>query len=259
MASVETVRSNFDLSGRVAIVTGAGRGMGYHIALALAKYGADLVICSRTVSELEKLGAEIQDLGRRVFIREVDIKKIPDINAMAIDAVDFFGHIDILINNAGINRPQWAEDVSEENWDDVMETNLKGLFFCTQAVGKVMIRQKKGKIINVSSQAGSVGLLQRAAYCSSKGAVNQLTRVLAIEWAKHNINVNAIAPTFIETPFTAPMFQKEGFKEYVLGNIPLGRVGKPEDVIGGVLYLASDASDLVTGHILLMDGGWTAQ
>lgn len=259
MASIETVGSHFDLSGRVAIVTGAGRGMGYHIALALAEYGADLVICSRTVSELEKLGVKIQDLGRRVFITEMDIKKISDINAMVTDAVDFFGHIDILINNAGINRPQRAEDVTEENWDDVMETNLKGLFFCAQAVGKVMIGQKKGKIINVSSQAGSVGLLQRAAYCSSKGAVNQLTRVLAIEWAKHNINVNAIAPTFIETPFTAPMFQKEGFKEYVLGNIPLGRVGKPEDVIGGVLYLASDASDLVTGHILLMDGGWTAQ
>jgi len=259
MASNGAVGSEFDLSGRVAIVTGAGRGMGYHIALALARYGADLVICSRTVSELEKLGAEIQELGRRVFIKEVDIKKVPDIDAMVNDTVDFYGHIDILINNAGVNRPQWAEDVTEENWDNVMETNLKGLFFCAQAVGKVMIKQKKGKIINVSSQAGSVGLLQRAAYCSSKGAVNQLTRVLAIEWAKHNINVNAIAPTFIETPFTAPMFQNEGFKEYVLGNIPLGRVGKPEDVIGGVLYLASDASDLVTGHILLMDGGWTAQ
>jgi NAD(P)-dependent dehydrogenase (short-subunit alcohol dehydrogenase family) len=259
MASNGAVGSEFDLSGRVAIVTGAGRGMGYHIALALARYGADLVICSRTVSELEKLGTEIQELGRRVFIKKVDIKKVPDIDAMVNDGVDFFGHIDILINNAGVNRPQWAEDVTEENWDNVMETNLKGLFFCAQAVGKVMIKQRKGKIINVSSQAGSVGLLQRAAYCSSKGAVNQLTRVLAIEWAKHNINVNAIAPTFIETPFTAPMFQNEEFKEYVLGNIPLGRVGKPEDVIGGVLYLASDASDLVTGHILLMDGGWTAQ
>jgi len=259
MESKESFGSEFDLSGKVAIVTGAGRGMGYHIALGLAKYGADLVICSRTVSELETLGAEIRDLGRRVFVKEMDITRIPDIDAMVNGAVDFFGHIDILINNAGINRPQWAEEVTEENWDDVMETNLKGLFFCAQAVGKVMIKQKKGKIINVSSQAGSVGLLQRAAYCSSKGAVNQLTRVLAIEWAKHNINVNAIAPTFIETPFTAPMFQKEGFKKYVLGNIPLGRVGKPEDVIGGVLYLASDASDLVTGHILLMEGGWTAQ
>lgn len=259
MESKESFGSEFDLTGKVAIVTGAGRGMGYHIALALARYGADLVICSRTVSELEKLGAEVKDLGRRVLIKQMDIKNIPDIDAMVNDAVAYFGHIDILVNNAGINRPQRAEDVTEENWDNVMETNLKGLFFCAQSVGKVMIEQKKGKIINVSSQAGSVGLLQRAAYCSSKGAVNQLTRVLAIEWAKYNINVNAIAPTFIETPFTASMFKKEGFKEYVLGNIPLGRVGKPEDVIGGVLYLASGASDLVTGHILLMDGGWTAQ
>ena len=121
-----------------------------------------------------------------------------------------------------------------------------------------MIQQKKGKIINVSSQAGSVGLLERAAYCSSKGGVNLLTKVLAIEWAKYNINVNAIAPTFIETPFTKPMFEKEGFREYVLENIPLGRVGKPTDVVGAVIYLASSVSDLVTGHILLIDGGWTA-
>ena len=259
MESKESFGSEFDLTGKVAVVTGAGRGMGYHIALALARYGADLVICSRTVSELEKLGGEIKESGRRVFITQMDIRNISDIDAMVKDAVSYFGHIDILINNAGINRPQKAEEVTEENWDSVMDTNLKGLFFCAQAVGKVMIKQKKGKIINVSSQAGSVGLLQRAAYCSSKGAVNQLTRVLAIEWAKYNINVNAVAPTFIETPFTAPMFQKEGFKEYVLENIPIGRVGKPEDVIGGVLYLSSGASDLVTGHILLMDGGWTAQ
>jgi 2-deoxy-D-gluconate 3-dehydrogenase len=121
-----------------------------------------------------------------------------------------------------------------------------------------MIRQKKGKIINISSQTGTVAIPQRAAYCSSKGGVNQLTKLLAIEWAQYNINVNAIAPTFIETPFSKPMFGKEGFREYVLGNIPLGRVGQPEDVVGGVIYLASEASDLVTGHVLLIDGGWTA-
>jgi NAD(P)-dependent dehydrogenase (short-subunit alcohol dehydrogenase family) len=250
--------SEFDLSGRVAIVTGAGRGMGYHISLALAKYGADLVICSRTVSELEKVKIDIEKFDRRVLIQQIDVKKIPEIYAMVEQSMKAFGHIDILVNNAGVNITQWAVDVTEEAWDRVVDTNLKALFFCAQAVGKVMIQQKKGKIINISSQTGTVAIPQRAAYCSSKGGVNQLTKLLAIEWAQYNINVNAIAPTFIETPFSKPMFEKEGFREYVLENIPLGRVGRPEDVIGGVIYLASEASNLVTGHVLLIDGGWTA-
>jgi 2-deoxy-D-gluconate 3-dehydrogenase len=248
----------FDLSEKVAIVTGAGRGLGYHIALALANYGADLVVSSRTVLELERVGEEIEKLGRRVLIQQMDVLKIPEIHTMVNVSVEAFGRIDILVNNAGINIPQWAVDVTEEAWDGIMDINLKGLFFCAQAVGKVMIQQKKGKIINISSQSGSVGLLRRAAYCASKGGVNLLTKVLAVEWAPHNGNVNAIAPTFIETPMTKPMFQDEDFRDYVLGNIPLGRVGKPEDVVGAVVYLASDASDLVTGHVLLIDGGWTA-
>jgi NAD(P)-dependent dehydrogenase (short-subunit alcohol dehydrogenase family) len=259
---METGKSNrfeFDLDGKIAVVTGAGRGMGYDIALALARYGADIVACSRTVSELESVAAEIENLGRRVLVQKMDIQKIPDIEAMVNATEKVFGRIDILINNAGINRPQPAEDVSEEAWDAVMNTNVKGLFFCAQAVGRVMIRQKKGKIINVSSQAGEVGIAQRAAYCSSKGAVNQLTKVLALEWAEHHINVNAIGPTFIETPFTKPMFDKPGFRDFVVNKIPWGRVGKPEDVTGAVIYLASEAADLVTGHNLLIDGGWTAQ
>lgn len=250
--------SEFDLSGKVAIVTGPGRGMGYHIALALAKYGADLVVCSRTLSELEKVRAEIEKLGRKVLVQKMDVTKIPEIHVMVEESVKAFGHIDILVNNAGINITQWAVDVTEEAWDKIIDTNLKALFFCAQAVGKVMIQQKKGKIINVSSQTGTVGIPQRAAYSSSKGGVNQLTKVLAIEWAQYNINVNAIAPTFIETPFTKPMFEKEGFREYVLGNILLGRIGQPQDVVGAVIYLASEASNLVTGHVLLIDGGWTA-
>ena len=248
----------FDLAGKVALVTGAGRGIGYHIALALARYGADLVVCSRTVSELEKLGKEVEEIGRRVLIRQADVRKASEVSALVQAAVDSFQHIDILVNNAGVNIPQWAAEVTEEAWDTIMDINLKGVFFVAQAVGKVMIRQKRGKIINVSSQAGSVGLLRRAAYCASKGGVNQLTRVLAIEWAPHNINVNAIAPTFVETPLTRPMFQDQNFREYVMGNISLGRIGKPEDIVGAAIYLASAASDLVTGHVLLIDGGWTA-
>ncbi len=251
--------NEFDLTGRVAVVTGAGRGIGSHVALALAKYGADLVLCSRTLSELENVAQEARDFGRNVLINQADLTIVSDINEMVAEAQRAYGHLDILINNAGINIPQKAEEVTEEAWDKIHNINLRGLFFCAQAVGKIMIQQKKGKIINISSQAGSVGLLQRAAYCSSKGGVNLLTKVLAIEWARYNINVNAIAPTFIETPFTKPMFEKEGFRDYVLKNIPSGRVGKPADVVGAIIYLASSASDLVTGHTLLIDGGWTAQ
>ncbi len=174
------------------------------------------------------------------------------------DAVARFGRIDILVNNAGMNVPQWAEEVTEEAWDRIMNVNVKGVFFCAQTIGKVMIRQKKGKIINISSQSGSVGLIKRSAYCSSKGAVNQLTRVLALEWGKHNICVNALAPTFVETPMTRPMLQEKSFRDYVMGNIVLGRLCKPEDLTGGLIFLASDASDMVTGHILHIDGGWTA-
>ena len=226
--------------------------------LALARYGADLVVCSRTLSELEKVGKEIETIGRRVLIQKMDVTHIPEIHAMVEASVKAFGHIDVLVNNAGLNVPQWAEDVTEEAWDRIFNINLKGAFFCAQAVGKVMIQQKKGKIINVSSQAGSVGLIMRSAYCASKGGLNLLTKVLALEWAKHNILVNAIAPTFLETPMTKPMLEKKEFRDYVMGNIVLGRLAKVEDVIGGVIYLASEASNMVTGHVLLIDGGWTA-
>jgi NAD(P)-dependent dehydrogenase (short-subunit alcohol dehydrogenase family) len=249
----------FDLSGKVAIVTGAGRGIGYQLALALARYGADLVLCSRTRADLEKVAAEIEKTGRRTLVHPLDLVNVSASSAMAEAAVKAFGRIDILVNNAGTNVPQWATDVTEEAWDRVYDINVKGLFFCAQAVGRVMIGQKKGKIINISSQSGSVGLLQRAAYCSSKGAVNLLTKVLAIEWAKHNVLVNAIAPTFLETPLTKPMLANEEFRNYVLGNIPLGHPGKPEDIIGAAIYLASESSNMVTGHVLLVDGGWTAQ
>jgi NAD(P)-dependent dehydrogenase (short-subunit alcohol dehydrogenase family) len=253
----KTAGPNFDLTGKVALVTGAGRGMGYHIALALAEYGSDVAVCSRTPAELEQIRDAIRGMGRRALAVQADLTRIPEIHALVEKVVQEFGQIDILVNNAGINIPQWAVDVTEETWDRVLNINLKGLFFCAQAVGKVMIGQKSGKIINISSQAGTVAIPLRAAYCSSKGAVNHLTKLLALEWAPHHINVNAVSPTFIETPFSAPMFKDENFHRYVLDNILLGRIGKPSDVTGAVIYLASSASDLVTGHILLVDGGWT--
>ncbi len=248
----------FDLSGKVAIVTGAGRGMGRYMALDLARYGADVVLCSRTLSELEKVGGEVEALGRKALVVPTDVGQNAEIERMTEIVVERFGRIDRLVNNAGMNIPQWAEEVTEEAWDRMMNVNVKGVFFCAQAVGKVMIRQKKGKIINISSQAGSVGLIKRSAYCSSKGAVNQLTRVLALEWGKHRICVNALASTFVETPMTRPMLEEKSFRDYVMGNIVLGRLCKPEDLTGGLIFLASDASDMVTGHILHIDGGWTA-
>ena len=250
--------NEFDLSGKIALVTGAGRGIGFHTALALAKYGADVIVSSRTVSELETVAGAIEDMDRRAMIQSADITDVNQIRSMVDAAIETFGRIDILVNNAGINRPQPAVDVTEENWDLIMNTNLKGLFFCAQAVGRVMIAQKYGKIINISSDAGSVGLLKRTAYCASKGGVNLLTKVLALEWAPHNVNVNAIAPAFIETPLTEPMFRDQEFREYVLGNTPLGRVGQPEEVSGAVVFLASKASEYMTGHVMLVDGGWTA-
>jgi NAD(P)-dependent dehydrogenase (short-subunit alcohol dehydrogenase family) len=248
----------FDLSGKVAVVTGAGRGMGRHMALDLARYGADVVLCSRTLSELEQVRGEVEALGRKALVVPTDVGQSAEIERMTETAVERFGRIDILVNNAGMNIPQWAEEVTEEAWDRIMNINVKGVFFCAQAVGKVMIRQKKGKIINISSQSGTIGLIKRSAYCSSKGAVNQLTRVLALEWGKHNICVNALAPTFVETPMTRPMLEEKSFRDYVMGNIVLGRLCKPEDLTGGLIFLASDASDMVTGHILHIDGGWTA-
>ena len=216
-------------------------------------------MADRTLAETEQTREAVKALGRRSFPVAADLASVPAIQAMVAKAVDEFGHIDILVNNAGVNITQMAVDVTEQAWDTVLAVNLKAVFFCSQAVGKIMIRQKHGKIINVSSQAGSVAIPQRAAYCSSKGGVNQLTRLLALEWAPHQINVNAVAPTFLETPFTKTMFQNEEFHQYVLASIPLGRIAKPSDVTGAVVYLASSAADLVTGHVLHIDGGWTIQ
>jgi NAD(P)-dependent dehydrogenase (short-subunit alcohol dehydrogenase family) len=248
---------SFDLTGKVALVTGGARGIGYQIALALASYGADVAVCDLKRSDMENVAQAICGLGRKALPVEADLTKVAQIQAMVQKVADEFGRIDILVNNAGVNIQQYAVDVTEEAWDKVLNLNLKGVFFCSQAVGKVMIGQKSGKIINVSSQMGTVAMPRRAAYCSSKGGVNLLTKLLALEWAQYGINVNAIAPTFIKTPLTEPMFKDEEFCKWVYGHIPMGRVGSPTDVTGAVVFLASSASDLVTGDILHIDGGWT--
>lgn len=247
-----------DLTGQVALVTGGSRGIGKAISRALADAGAKVAVASRTLEDVENLAVNIQKGGGTALGIRLDVTDIPSIKT-AVDRVEEqLGSIDILVNSAGINIQQHAIDVSEDNWDKIIDVNLKGTFFVSQDVGRRMIPRREGKIINISSQMGFVGYYRRSAYCASKGGVVQLTKVLAIEWAEHNINVNAVAPTFIQTELTKPMFEEEGFRQEILSRIPLGRIGLPEDVAGAVLYLSSDSADLVTGHTLLVDGGWVA-
>lgn len=251
------IQSLFDLTGQTAIVTGASKGIGKEIALLLANCGADIAVVARNKEDLEEVANEIKRIGKKSLPLPFDLTKTNHISDMAEEVYNHFGKIDILVNNAGINIPKPAEDVTVEDWDSVMDINLKSVFFTTQAVGKYMREQKSGKVINVSSQMAFVGYYKRAAYSTSKGGITQLTKALAIEWAPYNINVNAIAPTFIETPMTKMMFEDETFKTEVLNRIPLGRLSKTEDLFGGFAYLASNAANMVTGHTLLIDGGWT--
>ena len=248
---------DFRLTDQVAIVTGASKGLGYGAALALADAGAHVVVTSRDVARVESVAAQIREMGRQALPLALEVRSLDSIEAMVQATQAHFGRIDVLVNNAGINIPEPALEASEEHWDRVLDINLKGLFFCAQRVGRVMVEQGHGKIINLGSQMGIVGGKLRAAYCSSKGGVVQLTKALAIEWAPHGVNVNGVAPTFLRTPFTAPMFEDKEFYEEVVGNILLGRLGEVEDVLGAIVFLASSASDLITGHTLLVDGGWT--
>jgi 2-deoxy-D-gluconate 3-dehydrogenase len=241
-------------------VTGAGSGLGQAIAVALAEAGADC-IATELPQALEHLGptcAAIAATGRRALARPLALPDAASIDALVRDALREFGRIDMLVNNAGINIPGEALDVAEEDWDRVLDVNLKGLFFLSQRVARQMIVAGGGTIVNMASQNGVVGYYRRAAYCSSKAGVVNLTRVLALEWARHKIRVNAVAPTFILTPLTQSTFDDPVLREDLLRRIPLGRVGRPEDVVGAVVFLASPAAEMITGHTLLIDGGWTA-
>lgn len=249
----------FELTSRVALVTGAGRGIGRACALALAQAGADVALVARSRPELESVADEIGRRGRKAFVRPQDVTRVEQLPGVMEEIASQLGAIDILVNNAGMNIPQAALDVTPEVWDRIMDLNLRAAFFTAQAVGRVMVRQGRGgRIINLTSQTGSVGLLKRSAYCASKGALNLVTKVLALEWAPHNILVNAVAPTFIETEFTRGFLSDPSFREYALSKNLLKRFGTPEDVTGAVVYLASAAASLVTGHILFVDAGWTA-
>ena len=251
---------DFSLDGRTTLVTGAARGLGRTIAMSLAHAGADVALGLRDVADGADLEADIAAMGRRVVRVQMDVLDLAQIDRAVQAVVDAFGRIDVLVNNAGLGPENPAEDVNEPDYDLTFDTNVKGLFFTSQAVGRVMIAQGSGRIINLSSQAGFVALPGEAIYCASKAAVAHLTRCLAVEWGRHGINVNAIAPTFIRTPGTAAALSDPAFAADVLERIAgLHRVGEPVDVAGAVVYLAAPASALVTGTTLMVDGGWTAR
>jgi len=249
------------LDDKIALITGAGTGLGQAIALGFAEMGAGVAITELPGKEaLAETTAEgIRAAGRRAFIVPLDVTRVDTIEGAVAQVMKHFGRIDILVNNAGINIPKFALDVTESDWDRIQAVNLKGTFFVTQAVAKqALVPHGGGKVINMASQMGVIGYSKRAAYCSSKAGVVNLTRVLAFEWAQYKINVNCIGPTFVLTPLTAPMFEDPEFHEDVLNRIPLGRLGEPGDIVGAAVYLASPAADMVTGHALIVDGGWTA-
>ncbi|HEY9898027.1 MAG TPA: glucose 1-dehydrogenase [Pantanalinema sp.] len=252
---------NFRLTDKVAVVTGAGSGLGKAIALGFAASGAKVVLTELPgrMALAEETISEIEGFEGEALAVALDITSTESIEAVFEAAVGRFGGIDVLVNNAGINIPKPALEVTEEDWDKVLDINLKGTFFACQAAGRRMVAQGRGgRIVNITSQNGVVGYYKRAAYCSSKAGVVNLTRVLAIEWAEHGINVNSVGPTFVETPLTAVTFADPGFREDILRRLPVGRLGTPEEIVGAVVYLASPASSLVTGQTLLVDGGWTA-
>jgi 2-deoxy-D-gluconate 3-dehydrogenase len=251
---------SFSLDGKVALVTGSGSGVGRSLALGLAEAGADIVITELPGKKqaADETAESVRNKGRRALVVELDVTNVSSISKMVEQTCDTFGRIDILVNNAGIIIRKKAVEVTEEEWDKVMDVNLKGVFFTSQAVGKVMMRQKSGKMINISSINGVIGSAERSSYTASKAGVINLTRTLAAEWAEFGINVNAIGPTYLLTPLTETLFAKEAFREEYFRRQPVQRIGTPEDLLGAVIYLASPASDLVTGHTLMVDGGWTA-
>ncbi|WP_433043726.1 SDR family NAD(P)-dependent oxidoreductase [Dactylosporangium sp. CS-033363] len=251
---------SFEIPGRTALVTGAARGIGRAIALTLANAGADVAIGLRDASADAGLTAEIEALGRRVLPLQMDMASPEQIRAAVDAVVERFGRLDILVNNAGIAPGNPAEHVTEADFDHTLAVNLKGTFFASQAAGRVMIRQGYGRIVNLGSQAGAVALPGEAVYCMTKAAIAHLTRCLAIEWGPHGITVNAVAPTFVETPGNADYLAEPANRAEVLERIAaLHRLGEPMEVAGAVLFLVSPAASLVTGEVMLIDGGWTSR
>lgn len=254
-----SVLSLYELSNRKAIVTGAGQGLGQAMAMALAEAGADVVIADINIDTAQQTAAEIEKLGRKSLVVKMDVSKSDEINQAIDMVIKEFGRIDILVNNAGINRRVPAEKMSETDWRKVIDVNLTGVFLCSQAVGREMIKQMNGKIINVASMSGMIvnkGITQTA-YCAAKAGVILLTKTLAVEWAKYNIWVNSISPGWMRTSLVESEFiaDKKRYQE-IIEDTPMRRFGEPKELGPAVVYLASEASSFVTGENLVIDGGY---
>jgi len=248
----------FDLTGKVAMVTGSTRGMGEVEAMALAKAGADVAVCGRVESDLKRVSGAIRDLGRNSegFFMEVTSRE--SIHEGVNRILEHFGRVDILVNNTGTNYRVPVLEYPEDKWDLVINTNLKSYYLVAQAVVPQMIERNSGKVINISSIAGQVGIINQLAYGSSKGGVNEMTRIMAVEWAKNAINVNAIAPNYFETDMVKQIFNDPERLKFIKERTPMGRWGKLPEFEGIVIFLASAASDFITGQVICIDGGWTA-
>jgi len=247
----------FDLSGQVALVTGASKGLGKAMAEALAGAGADLALHARNLEELQAVKAIIEAQGRRAEIYHTDVLDQACVADSVAATLDQFGHIDILVNNAGVNVRKPVLELAAEEWDLVLNTNLRGYFLMAQAVVPGMLSRGRGKVINMASILGQVGLPHQLAYAASKGGVVQLTKVMALEWAQQGVQVNAIGPTYFETPLVAQLRNDPKEYQFIVDRTPMGRWGQPEELAGLVIFLASRASDFITGQTIFIDGGWT--
>lgn len=247
-----------DIKGKVVIVTGGSKGIGKEIAMEYSKLGAKVVIIGRNIDDLINVKSEMDKHNSENMAVQLDLNDIKALNSKVEEIYKKYNAIDILVNNAGINITKDAFDITEDDWDKVLNTNLKATFFMCQAVGRKMKESNGGKIINMASQMSFVGYVKRSAYGSSKGGVLQLTKALAVEWAEYNINVNAVAPTFVETNLTAKTLEDEDLKKDIYQRILFDELPKPSDIVGGVLYLSSNLANYVTGETIKIGAGWTA-
>lgn len=245
------------LQGKVAIVTGSTKGIGRAVAIGYAEEGATVIVCGRSEDLANNLAEELTQKGKKAVAIRLDVTSVDSVNQVVNQVMKQFSRIDILVNNAGIS-PIWkrAEDTGKEAWDQIIATNLTGAFLCAQAVGKVMIKQKSGKIINMTSVGGEVALPRLVAYCASKAGIISLTQVLAAEWAQHNILVNAIGPSYVETEFTAGLRGNQAIYDELKNKNLLKRFAQPEEIVGVAIFLASNESNFITGQTIFVDGGW---
>ncbi|MGE5618194.1 MAG: glucose 1-dehydrogenase [Sphingomonadaceae bacterium] len=246
----------FDLTGRVALVTGSSRGIGAAMAVALAEAGADLALVARTEDALQGVAGRIRELGRRALVVPTDVSRVPALTQMVDRVVAEYGRVDILVNAAGVQCRKPILEVTEEEWDFVNDVNLKAVYFCSQIVARHMLKQGKGKIINIASLTSTIGIANVSIYTATKGGVLALTRVMSREWAKQGIRVNAIAPGYFHTELTKRLYDDPALRQWVVDRTPVGRWGELEDLMGTAVFLASDASDFITGELINVDGGW---